>query len=107
RRNGAGALRFAPARPHESSRGEKRKSGNLGEGGVSLGHRAGHAGSTSQHSSLGGTLCVRSFLESQPQLDPLLLPIGDVAVDEELASLPGPPRRERRATIALLAVTAL
>jgi hypothetical protein len=42
---------------------------------------------------------------SQPHFDPILVPAG--AVDEELASLPGPPRGERRATIALLAVTAL
>jgi hypothetical protein len=45
-------------------------------------------------------------LQSPSQLDSAFLP-GDTPVDEELASLPGPPQRERRATVALLVVTAL
>jgi hypothetical protein len=40
-------------------------------------------------------------------LSPVSPPVADDAVDPELASLPEPPRAERRATVLLLAVTAL
>jgi hypothetical protein len=45
--------------------------------------------------------------QSQPQIEARFAPRSDESIDEELASLPGPPRRERRATLVLMAVTAL